>query len=97
MPHIKEKEKFPQSPSQEPEKYAYIVKAKDKSVWLKIEHEDVCINADGDLDCPVDRVLRKNGYSFYDLMSWTTKEIDFVAITEGVATTIRTIPFNVTF
>lgn len=76
-------------------KYSYVVKAKDKIVQLKIDNTDVLINADGEVDCPLDGVLRKNGYSIYDLLSWNTKEIDFIVTTNNVEQLIRTIPLNV--
>lgn len=75
-------------------KYSYVVKAKDKIVTLRVEDVDVFFNADGEIDCPLDRVLRKNGYSIYDLLSWSTKEIDFVVLADNVEQLIRTIPIN---
>ncbi|MBM6615382.1 hypothetical protein JTF06_10825 [Desemzia sp. RIT804] len=76
-------------------KYSYVVKAKDKIVHLKVDNADVLINADGEIDCPLDGVLRKNGYSIYDLLSWNTKEIDFIVLTNNVEQLIRTIPLNI--
>lgn len=76
-------------------KYTYVVKAQDKIVHLKVENADVLINADGEIDCPLDGVLRKNGYSIYDLLSWNTKKIDFIVTTNSVEQLIRTIPLNV--
>lgn len=93
---MKEKDTLHDLATEEPKKYAYIVKAKDKTVRLKIENQDIYQNADGVLDCPIDRVLRKNGYSLYDLIIWATEEIEFVANINGIDETIRTIPFNIT-
>lgn len=74
--------------------YFYVVIGKVKTIRLTIDTSDVLINADGELDCPIDTVLRKNGYSFDDLNSWLAKEIQFIAINEDSEEILRTIHLN---
>ncbi|MDZ7834885.1 MAG: hypothetical protein U5K84_05665 [Alkalibacterium sp.] len=60
--------------------YRYIIECRDKTVELEVENRDVLHNADDEIDCPLDVVLRKNNYKFSDLMSWDAREIRFVEI-----------------
>lgn len=74
--------------------YLYVTTGRKHSVRLKIDERDVLINADGDLDCPLDTTLRKNGYSMYDLLSWETRQIKFILVENGVEKKLRTIQTN---
>lgn len=60
--------------------YQYNVKCREKTVVLDIEDTDLIYNADGEVDCPLDLVLRKNCYSFQDLMDWESQTVHFVEI-----------------
>lgn len=71
--------------------YFYITTGNRQSARLKIAEEDVIVNADGEIDCPMDTVLRKNGRSLYDLMSWETQQIQFVLVEDGVEHVLRTL------
>lgn len=75
--------------------YKYIIECKDKSVELQVEDRDVFYNADDELDCPLDVVLRKNAYSFNDLMSWDAREIRFIKIIDNESLIINSVPLNV--
>lgn len=75
--------------------YKYIVACKDRVVELEVDEQDVFYNADDELDCPLDVVLRKNAHSLNDLMSWNAKEISFVKLTDEAITVINSIALNV--
>lgn len=75
--------------------YRYLIECKDKTVELEVEDRDVLHNADDEIDCPLDVVLRKNNYSFNDLMSWDAREIRFVEVREDEERTLNSIPLNV--
>ena len=75
--------------------YKYIITCKDRVVELEVDEQDVFYNADDELDCPLDVVLRKNAHSLNDLMAWNAREISFVQMTEEDFTVINTISLNV--
>lgn len=75
--------------------YRYIVECKDKSVELEVENRDVFQNADDEIDCPLDVVLRKNNYTFNDLMNWDAREIQFVKIIDEEILIINQVSLNV--
>lgn len=89
------KEEVIKLPSLKQRHYFYVVIGRDKTTRLTIDTADVLINADGELDCPIDTVLRKNGYTFEDLNSWLAKEIQFIAVKEGSEEILRKISLNV--
>lgn len=75
--------------------YKYIIKCKERDVELEVEDRDVFHNADDEIDCPLDVVLRKNDYSFNDLMSWDAREIQFVKLIDDNVHLINRVPLNV--
>ena len=75
--------------------YRYIIECKEKTVELEVDDRDVIQNADDEIDCPLDVVLRKNNYSFNDLMTWDAREIRFVKIKEEKLSVINRIPMNI--
>lgn len=75
--------------------YRYLIKCKEKTVGLDVMDQDILFNADGDIDCPIDVVLHKNGYTFSDLMTWDAKEIQFVELSNKRINIIRKIPLNI--
>ncbi|GAB2492520.1 hypothetical protein GCM10008929_16110 [Alkalibacterium psychrotolerans] len=75
--------------------YKYIIKCKERDVELEVEDRDVFHNADDEIDCPLDVVLRKNDYSFNDLMSWDAREIQFVKLVDEDIQLINSVPLNV--
>lgn len=75
--------------------YKYIIKCKERDIELEVEDRDVFHNADDEIDCPLDVVLRKNDYSFNDLMSWDAREIQFVKLVDEDIQLINSVPLNV--
>lgn len=75
--------------------YEYIVEGKTETITLPVDEKDVIINADGEIDCPFDTVLRKNNYTFNDLNEWDAREIKFVKRRKETETVIQSIPLNV--
>lgn len=73
------------------DQYFYIIKGKKENIILEIDPRDVISNADGDLDCPLDGVLRKNNYTLNDLNVWDALEIHFIRIHEDVSELLGTI------
>jgi len=77
------------------ERYMYVVEGKIETITLPVDEKDVIVNADGEIDCPFDTVLRKNDYSFEDLNKWDVKEIRFIKIKNEVEQILRRIEMNV--
>lgn len=77
--------------------YFYITKGIKHSARFKVDEVDIITNADGELDCPLDTVLRKNGYSLNDLMSWETREICLVLVEEGIEKIVHSFPVYLSF
>ncbi|GEK88728.1 hypothetical protein SAMN04488102_103218 [Alkalibacterium subtropicum] len=75
--------------------YRYLIECKDKTVELEVENRDVLHNADDEIDCPLDVVLRKNNYTFNDLMSWDAREVRFVEVCEDEVYTLNRVSLNV--
>lgn len=75
--------------------YRYVIECKNKTVELEVENRDVLRNADDEIDCPLDVVLRKNNYSFNDLMSWDAREIRFVEMREKEERILNRVPLDV--
>lgn len=74
--------------------YKYIIKGQDKLIVLDVDPRDVIQNADGELDCPLDTVLRRNQYSLTDLNNWNVQTIEFVEIINDTETVLRRIDLN---
>lgn len=75
--------------------YQYNVECRNQTVVLDIENSDLIYNADGEVDCPLDLVLRKNNYSFQDLMKWESDSVHFVETDGDCETILRTIPLEI--
>lgn len=75
--------------------YKYIVECKDQTVQLEVDDRDILRNADDEIDCPLDVVLRKNAYSFEDLMKWNAYEIQFIQIENNVETLLNRVSLDV--
>lgn len=75
--------------------YKYVLSGLDKEFVLNIDENDIIQNADGELDCPLETVLRKNHYSFTDLTKWNIQTIHFVEIVNEVETSLRQIDLNI--
>jgi hypothetical protein len=75
--------------------YKYVVECKDQSVSLEVDDRDVLRNADDEIDCPLDVVLRKNSYSFEDLMNWNAHSIIFIEVKGNEETVLNKVSLNV--
>lgn len=75
--------------------YGYIVECADKRVHLLVESRDVFYNADDEIDCPLDVVLRKNNYTLQDLMNWDAREIRFIQTIDGKETILNSFSLDV--
>ena len=83
-----------QTTTSKEEKYVYIVKGRNKNVALEVDTRDVIVNADGEIDCPLDTILRKNNYTFNHLNEWDAREITFLHVVNDESTILRTILLN---
>lgn len=77
------------------EEYVYVVEGREGTITLPVDEADVILNADGELDCPFDTVLRKNRHTFEDLNNWNAKEIRFIRVKNKVEEILRRIEMNV--
>ncbi|OJF95331.1 hypothetical protein [Alkalibacterium sp. 20] len=74
--------------------YRYIIECKDKTVELEVANQDVINNADDEIDCPLDVVLRKNNYDLSDLTSWNAREIRFVKVNDDEEYVLKKVLLN---
>lgn len=63
--------------SQEKE-YKYIIEGKTVLITLSVDNKDIICNADGNIDCPLETVLRKNNFTLQELRKWGLIDIRFV-------------------
>lgn len=75
--------------------YGYVVECKDKTVHLIVDIRDVFYNADDEIDCPLDVVLRKNNHTLQDLMDWDAREVKFIQIVDGEEIVLNSVSLNV--
>ncbi|SFJ83193.1 hypothetical protein SAMN04488569_100122 [Marinilactibacillus piezotolerans] len=61
-------------------KYKYVIECKSMQITLTVDNNDIIHNADGDIDCPLETVLRKNHFTLYELKKWGLVSIHFVEI-----------------
>ncbi|WP_413526916.1 hypothetical protein [Marinilactibacillus psychrotolerans] len=65
--------------SQEKE-FKYIIEGKTVLITLSVDNNDAICNADGNIDCPLETVLRKNNFTLQELRKWELIDIRFVKI-----------------
>lgn len=75
--------------------YKYIIECKEQTIELKVEDRDVFHNADDEIDCPLDVVLRKNDFSLNDLMKWDARRIQFIKVIDENEQIINSVHLNV--
>lgn len=75
--------------------YRYLIECKERTVELDVDDRDVLRNADDEIDCPLDVILRKNNYTFNDLMAWDAKEIRFVEVRDNKQRTLNKVLLDV--
>jgi len=76
-------------------RYFLIVLGSNKVVELQVDEKDLVHNADEEMDCPVDVVLHKNGYTFQDFNEWDAREIQFFRRKKGEEVLLRSISLDV--
>ncbi|MFL2133454.1 hypothetical protein [Desemzia sp. FAM 24101] len=75
--------------------YAYVLIKSDAEIELVIDQEDFLLNADGEVDIPLEKILRKNDLSLNDLYLMNIQKLLFVRKSEGQSCTLRQICLNV--
>lgn len=75
--------------------YKYIVECKERVVHLEVDQRDVLHNADDEIDCPLDVVLRKNSFSLQDLTHWDARKIRFIQIKDEIETTLNCVSLDI--
>lgn len=71
--------------------YKYVLEGKETTVSLSIEDDCIFSNADGEIDCPLDMILRKNKIDDEDLKKWQIADISFIEISGNVENLLRKI------
>lgn len=79
------------------EKYEMIFEGIEDKWILKVSPEDLIENADGELDCPLEYVLRRNDYSLKDLNELSPIRAIFVQKKNGNSIVLNEISLNVNF
>lgn len=74
--------------------YEYILEGKKINITLMIEETDIFLNADDEIDCPFETVLRKHGLTLKDLKMWDIQKVLFVEITDGTERTLQVIEYS---
>lgn len=78
-----------------PEKeYKYIIEGKTVLISLTVDNNDIIYNADGNIDCPLETVMRKNNYTFSELSRWGIVAIRFVRILDETEITLNKIEYD---
>lgn len=75
--------------------YAYILVKSDAEIELEIDQTDFLLNADGEIDIPLDMILRKHNLTLSDLYHMNIQKLLFVRKNEGHTCTLRQICLNV--
>lgn len=60
--------------------YKFIIEGKTVFITLTVDSEDVFHNADGNIDCPLETVLRKNNFTLNELSTWGIVNIRLVRL-----------------
>lgn len=79
------------------EKYEMVFESKTGKRILNVYPEDLIENADGQLDCPIEYVLRRNQLSFADLNKLSPKRAIFIHKKGEETTVLQEIALNVNF
>lgn len=76
--------------------FYYVIENKEHTVLqtLPVDSEDVLQNADGQVDCPLDRVLRKNKLNLKDLFDMNANQATFILESPTRETILHTISFQ---
>lgn len=80
--------------------YRYVIECKQPEnsiIILDVAQDDIILNADGEMDCPLDTVLRKNNYTIDDLTKHQCDQAHFVRAAGSERIILRTISLNSEF
>lgn len=77
--------------------YKYVIECKDEMIVLIVEESDVLQNADEELDCPLETVLRRNHLTFKDLNNMFAQNILFIEMKDGMEVVRHVIKLNANF
>ncbi|MFL2099477.1 hypothetical protein [Desemzia sp. FAM 23991] len=76
-------------------RYAYVLIKCDAEIELEIDQEDFILNADGEVDIPLEKILRKNDLTLNDLYLMNIQKLLFVRKSDGHSCILRQICLNV--
>ena len=75
--------------------YVYVLVKNDTEIELKIDQEDFILNADGELDIPLEMILRKNHLTLNDLYTMNVQKLLFVRKDDGRSITLKQICLDI--
>ncbi|MER2110758.1 MAG: hypothetical protein ABS889_07440, partial [Desemzia incerta] len=67
----------------------------DAEIELKIDQEDFILNADDELDIPLEMILRKNHLTLNDLYTMNVQKLLFVRKDDGHPITLKQICLDI--
>lgn len=79
------------------EKYEMVLESKLGKKILTVCPEDLIENADGQLDCPIEYILRRNQLSFTDLNELSPKRALFIRKNGEESIILQEITLNINF
>ena len=61
---------------------------KKKIVTLIVDERDIILNADGEMECPLETTLRKNNITIEIIREWAVERIQLIEMTSIIEKTI---------
>lgn len=74
--------------------YVYVLVKNDTEIELEIDQEDFILNADDELDIPLEMILRKNHLTLNDLYTMNVQKLLFVRKDDGRSITLKQISLD---
>lgn len=75
--------------------YVFVLVKNDTEIELKIDQEDFILNADDELDIPLEMILRKNHLTLTDLYTMNVQKLLFVRKDDGHPITLKQICLDI--
>lgn len=75
--------------------YVFVLVKNDTKIELKIDQEDFILNADDELDIPLEMILRKNHLTLTDLYTMNVQKLLFVRKDDGHPITLKQICLDI--
>lgn len=75
--------------------YVFVLVKNDTEIELKIDQEDFILNADDELDIPLEMILRKNHLTLHDLYTMNVQKLLFVRKDDGHSITLKQICLDI--